>query len=109
MIFIYEDRYYILDWKSNHLGDDALNYTDENMEKAVKSHSYDLQYMLYAVALKKMLALSGMLKDFDSIFGGILYVFIRGIDAGKNTGVYFRKPLNAEISRLESIICAGAA
>ena len=76
-LFIYRGKYYIIDWKSNYLAKDKEGYTSDAMQQAMDSHRYDLQGAIYTEALKRYLALLGK-KDFDAVFGGAFYLFVRG-------------------------------
>lgn len=80
LVFRYEDKYYLVDWKSNWLGPDASYYGDENMRKAMVDNDYLLQARIYRQALSRYIHLFNN----DSI-GGIAYVFLRGVT--KETGV----------------------
>jgi exodeoxyribonuclease V beta subunit len=53
LLFEHEGKYYILDWKSNHLGNSAEHYDRTGMEKAMTGSNYHLQYMIYTVAAKR--------------------------------------------------------
>ena len=64
LTFRYEDRWYIADYKSNHLGYESADYGAEALEAAMQHHRYDLQYLIYAVALRRYLGTR--LPDFDS-------------------------------------------
>jgi len=77
-IFLYEDKYYLLDWKTNWLGN---SYTPEILERAMHHHHYFLQADLYVKALKRYLTLVDG-RPFDQIFGGVYYLFIRGMEKG---------------------------
>lgn len=50
LVFRHEGRYYLLDYKSNWLGEDREAYTRPAMEQAMRAHRYDLQYQLYGGA-----------------------------------------------------------
>ena len=93
-------KYYILDYKSNHLGDSVEDYSQENMENQMKAAGYDLQYHLYTAALIRFLEkrVSGF--DYDRHFGGVYYLFLRGMEPGSTTGVYFKKPSESTIDAL---------
>ena len=80
-------QYYILDWKSNHLGNDAENYDLAGMEAAMAGSNYHLQYMIYTVALKRWLEKRIAGFDFDTHFGGVIYVFLRGVRDDRQTGI----------------------
>ena len=94
-------KYYIIDYKSNHLGDSYEDYSEENMEKEILAAGYDLQYHLYTAALEKYLRKK--IKDFDyeRDFGGAGYLFLRGIKPGSETGIWFHKPDLSVIEKLE--------
>lgn len=78
LVFRYQGRYYILDWKTNYLGPNKEDYSDENVEECMKQSGYFLQASIYTAALKKYLALFEKQK-FESIFGGAVYFFLRGL------------------------------
>lgn len=77
LIFQHEGLYYILDWKSNWLGPTNEEYQPHFLENAMRQHDYFLQAGIYTKALKKYLALVDE-RPFEAIFGGVIYVFIRG-------------------------------
>lgn len=94
MIFRYNDKYYIVDWKSNKLGNTLKDYSRAGMEAAMKKEQYDLQYKIYMLALD--LYLSGRIENYDfaTHFGGVIYIFLRGVTLSNNsgTGIYFEQP-----------------
>ncbi|WP_353981639.1 exodeoxyribonuclease V subunit beta [Salinicola endophyticus] len=79
LVFEAHGRWYVLDWKSNHLGDDPADYMGERLAAAMVAHRYDLQYVLYVLALHRLLA--ARLEDYDYArhMGGACYVFLRGL------------------------------
>lgn len=80
LIFEHQGKYYLLDWKSNYLGNDVNAYQPQALATAMIEHRYDLQYQIYALALHRFLATR--LKDYDyqHHFGGVYYLFLRGIE-----------------------------
>lgn len=89
----YGDKIYLLDWKSNHLGGSLSDYAEEAINDAMNEHNYHLQYLIYLCAIKRYLSLIDPNLDFDSCFGGIYYVFLRGLDSeSPTTGVFRYKP-----------------
>ena len=94
MVFRFEDRYYLVDWKSNFLGGKVEDYGSENLARAMEENLYTLQYTLYTLALNQYLKLRAQEYDFDRQFGGVLYVFLRGVDPerGHEFGIYRAKP-----------------
>jgi len=77
LLFEYESKYYLLDWKSNYLGPCDSDYTQEKMIQAMQSHDYFLQASIYAAALERYVKLFDN-RPFSECFGGAIYYFIRG-------------------------------
>jgi exodeoxyribonuclease V beta subunit len=94
MVFRHGSRWYLLDWKSNHLGDDTDDYGADRLEKVMLEDLYILQYHIYALALHLYLRLRQPGYRYEEHFGGAAYVFIRGIDGlrGPGHGVFFDRP-----------------
>lgn len=105
LIFVHNSRYYILDWKSNHLGMKSSDYNQENMHKSMCQSAYILQYHLYILALDRYLKLRLSGYCYEKHFGGILYLYLRGIspEAGTN-GIYFSRPDYQFVQRAEKLI-----
>lgn len=74
LVFRHEGRYYLLDYKSNWLGEDREAYTRPAMEQAMRAHRYDLQYQLYSLALHRYLRHRLADYDYDRHFGGVIYL-----------------------------------
>ncbi|PKD44702.1 exodeoxyribonuclease V subunit beta [Rhodohalobacter barkolensis] len=94
-------KYYILDYKSNYLGDQIEDYAPEKLRREIESVNYDVQYHIYTVALKKYLTTRIPNFDYDRDFGGVAYLFVRGMRADSNNGVWSVKPEKEVIDRLE--------
>ncbi|HLP17977.1 MAG TPA: UvrD-helicase domain-containing protein, partial [Bacteroidota bacterium] len=104
LVFRHDGKWYILDWKSNHLGNSADCYNRSAMEEVMRDHHYHLQYHIYIVALVRYLrAASGGAFDYERDFGGIVYVFLRGVD-GTGNGIYFERPEKDVILHLEAML-----
>jgi exodeoxyribonuclease V beta subunit len=90
LVFCHKERFYIVDWKTNNLGDRPEDYASQGLQQAMASHIYILQYYIYAVALNRYLRFRlGDTYHFERHFGGVFYVFLRGIDAlDATTGVF---------------------
>ncbi|HFQ79977.1 MAG TPA: exodeoxyribonuclease V subunit beta [Desulfobacterales bacterium] len=91
LLFCYQGRYFVLDYKSNYLGAAASAYNDENMVRAMLEHRYDLQYTLYTVAMHRLLKSRLPDYSYERDVGGVLYLFLRGVEAPGH-GVYADKP-----------------
>ncbi|MDG2071467.1 MAG: exodeoxyribonuclease V subunit beta [Pseudomonadales bacterium] len=88
------NKYYLIDYKSNYLGNSYDNYTPEALQFAVQEHNYDLQYLIYCVALHRYLDARLPDYSYESHFGGVKYLFLRGMQ-GENstdTGIYTDRP-----------------
>lgn len=93
-------KYYIVDYKSNYLGDTVEEYSQEQLKEEIYKASYDVQYHLYSVALWKYLKSRKPDFNYESDFGGAAYLFIRGMRKGEGSGVWFHKPDEAVIRSL---------
>ena len=89
LIFEHDDRYYIVDWKTNWLGASDADYTPDRIRPVMGKEGYVLQSYLYSAALLRLLRLRGM--DYDA-FGGVYYVFLRGLSRGTPNGFWFDVP-----------------
>ena len=111
LIFEHNGRFYVLDWKSNHLGNTSENYSTANIMQEMNKHGYHWQYLLYTIALHRFLKnnIQDQDYDYDKHIGGVLYLFIRGIRPdwknidGSPTGVFYRKPSKALITSLDQV------
>lgn len=103
LFFEHEGKYYVLDWKTNFLGNKVEHYTGESLEQAMDGWNYHLQYLIYTLAVKKYLTQRLGRFDYDT-FGGVLYCFVRGMRAGASSGVYFFRPEEGDLEELEKII-----
>lgn len=93
MVFCHDGKYYIIDWKSNHLGAQLENYRPDNLAREMERKLYPLQYLLYTVAVNRYLEKRIPDYQYETHFGGALYLFLRGIDNSlPNNGIYFDKP-----------------
>ncbi len=82
-MFEWQGRWYLLDYKSNHLGMSPADYSRPALERAMAEHRYDLQYQLYSLALHRLLTLRLPGYDFEQHFGGVFYLFLRGMPQGE--------------------------
>jgi exodeoxyribonuclease V beta subunit len=86
LVFRKDGRYYIIDWKSISPGGSAEDYGRESMHGAMVHHRYNLQYMIYCLALHRHLSSSLEGYSYDENFGGVFYIFIRGVRTGTHLG-----------------------
>jgi len=104
LFFRYKGKYYILDWKSNFLGFTISDYQTENVEEAMTDSNYHLQYLIYTMALR--LYLKNRIPDFnyDDHFGGVVYLFLRGMRTGSNNGIFRIIPAVSVLNNMEALI-----
>lgn len=105
LLFEHEGRFYILDWKSNYLGFELKDYEGLNLAQAMHHSQYTLQYLIYTVAVHKLLKQRmGDAYDYEQHFGGVIYVFLRGARAGKDSGIFTDRPDKLFIEGLERVL-----
>jgi len=104
LIFRANGKYYVLDWKSNKLGGSAESFGEMEMEKEMLIHHYVLQYHFYVVATHRFL--SSRMRDYsyERNFGGVYYLFVRGMQIGSPNGIYFDLPNLENIKALEEFL-----
>jgi len=90
LLFRFEERYYIVDWKSNWLGNRPKDYDEAGIRACMLKHSYFLQYHLYTVAADLYLSRRIVGYEYNKQFGGVFYVFFRGLDPEKPGRAIFR-------------------
>lgn len=102
-------RYYVVDYKSNHLGNRSAMYGPEQLARVMLEESYFLQFLLYTVALHRYLRLRFPGYSYEKHFGGVCYLFLRGIeqDHRARNGVYFQRPRAELIERLDQWFGSG--
>jgi exodeoxyribonuclease V beta subunit len=75
LVFFFDHKYYIVDWKTNWLGPDSSCYVV--LDEAMTAHDYWLQAALYSEALCRHVKQFDT-SPFEKIFGGVFYFFVRG-------------------------------
>ena len=103
LFFEHKGKYYILDWKSNHLGSGTEDYSPEAVAEAMNENNYHLQYLIYTLAVKKYLESRLPDSNYERDFGGVLYLFIRGMRKDRKEGIFYTKPSLEMIESLERL------
>ena len=104
LVFCWEGKYYLLDYKSNWLGESGEHYTPEAMAAAMQSHRYDLQYQLYTLALHRYLRHRLADYDYQQHFGGVIYLFLRGMEGtASENGVFRTRPQAGFVAALDAL------
>jgi exodeoxyribonuclease V beta subunit len=105
LVFQFEDRFYLVDWKSNWLGNRLEDYSPEAVRGEMLRQHYFIQYHLYTVALHKYLALRLPGYDYERHFGGVIYLFLRGLDpAHPERGAYRDRPSRSAVEQLSALL-----
>lgn len=93
LVFRFRNQYYIIDWKTNHLGNTFQDYPPERLSAYMRHALYDLQYHIYTLALHLYLSKRDPSYRYDTGFGGVFYLFVRGVSPSHPAcGIYFNKP-----------------
>ena len=103
LVFEHEGRFYTLDYKSNWLGPGPADYGGTKMRERVLDSRYDLQYVLYTLALHRLLKARVPDYAYERHVGGTVTWFLRGLDASGH-GVHFERPPAELIEELDRMV-----
>lgn len=105
LLFRFKDRFYLVDWKSNWLGSQPGDYGIEGMRRGMLEHNYFLQYHLYTLAADLFLEKRVPGYSYQTHFGGVFYVFLRGIDPkDPSRGIFRDRPAAKAVKDLRRLI-----
>jgi exodeoxyribonuclease V beta subunit len=110
LVFEHDGRWFILDWKSNHVGETPADYAPAALQRVMAEQGYHLQALLYALALHRLLGQRLPGYDPERHFGGVLYLFVRGVRPhwvspdGQAAGVFAHRPTRATLQRLSELL-----
>lgn len=105
LVIEWNGRFHIVDWKSNWLGPTPDSYKRDALASEMQRQQYRLQLHLYAVALHRYLGLRLPAYEYDVHFGGVFYVFVRGIDPARpELGIYRERPEARRIGQLNELL-----
>ena len=104
LVFEHQGRYWVLDYKSNHLGPDDAAYSNKALQESMAEHRYDVQASLYLLALHRLLQ-ARLGADYDPArhLGGAVYLYLRGI-RGPERGVCLVAPDITLLDALEDML-----
>jgi exodeoxyribonuclease V beta subunit len=111
LVFQHQARFYLVDWKSNYLGPTIESYHTGALRHTMRESYYILQYHLYVLALCQYLRQRQPGFRYASDFGGVFYLFIRGVDHRRDPqfGIYADCPQPAMINALGKALIPGFA
>ncbi|MCP5424126.1 MAG: exodeoxyribonuclease V subunit beta [Gammaproteobacteria bacterium] len=105
LVFEAAGKVYLVDYKSSWLGPRLEDYQPSQLATAMAAGSYPLQYLIYTVALHRYLRWRRPGYDYDRHFGGVRYLFLRGIHPERpDNGIYSARPPAALITALENYL-----
>lgn len=104
LIFRQNGRYYVLDWKSNHLGHNISDYNFTKMHAEMLSSHYYMQMYVYTLALHMHLKKHITDYSFEEHMGGGVYIFMRGANLKGNEGFYIHRPNAKTVEELEKLV-----
>ncbi|MFW6414840.1 MAG: PD-(D/E)XK nuclease family protein, partial [Thermodesulfobacteriota bacterium] len=108
LVFCHKGKYYLLDWKSNYLGPNPEDYGPDTLQSTMLRDFYLLQSHLYSLALH--LHLKQRMQDYDPArhFGGLFYIFLRGVDKDiPGQGIFFQQPGQDFLQQMEEFLLPG--
>ena len=111
LVFEADGRFWLVDYKSNWLGAETAAYRGERLAAVMAREAYVLQYLIYTVALHRYLQWRLPDYDYQRHFGGIFYLFLRGMDPvlGAECGVFHDRPAPALVLALDHLMATGHA
>ena len=111
-----DGRYVVADYKTNRISPEAA-FTEAEMVAEMHRHAYPLQAVLYLVALRRYLRFrsgatsSDDLARVDASILGAAYLFVRGMDPGRDAGdtrgVMWWTPPMTVIAALDDLFATG--
>lgn len=106
LVFEHDGKYYIADYKSNLLSRKLEDYSPDNLSIDICARRYDLQYLIYTLALHRHLKQRLNNYSYERDFGGVYYLFLRAMRPKSATdyGVYFTRPDTNLIEKLDNEI-----
>lgn len=80
LVYEHAGKYYVVDYKSNYLGNSLSDYNERTLSEAMSKAGYWLQAAIYQVALHRFLSIriDDYIGNEDKYLGAVEYVFLRG-------------------------------
>ena len=103
LVFRHNGKYYLVDYKSNFLGSTLSDYNHEALKKEMLHSHYDWQYLIYTLALHRYLQSVVPHYDYARDFGGVFYLFLRGMNGEPQSGVFYDHPSVELITELDGV------
>jgi len=97
LVFEHDGRFHLIDYKTNLLP----GYDADALRDAIAAHDYDLQYLLYVLALHRWLRALLRCYDYETHMGDVYYLFVRDLAEGR--GVHRDRPPRALIEAMDTL------
>lgn len=107
LVFEYQGRFYVCDYKSNLLGSSAADYLEPVMSQLMLEKRYELQAVLYCLALHRLLKQRLPGYSYQQHLGGAVHWFIRGYQA-PSQGLVHMLPPKELIEQLDQLFRTGS-
>jgi exodeoxyribonuclease V beta subunit len=102
LTFAHAGRFHIVDWKTNR----CAPYDDDAVRAEIAAHDYDLQWLIYTLALHRWLKQRVAGYDYDRHVGEAYYLFVRGMGQGR--GIHVDRPPRELIETMDALFGARA-
>ena len=96
-------KFYVIDYKSNFIGSSVPAYSYEAVARNMLEHCYDVQYLFYSLAMHRFLKTRIENYSYEKNFGGIIYLYLRGMEPDSSNSIIYTKPKQEIIEELSSI------
>lgn len=103
LVFRHNGKYYLVDYKSNFLGSTLADYNQEALKKEMLHSHYDWQYLIYTLALHRYLQSVVPHYDYARDFGGVFYLFLRGMNGEPQSCIFYDRPSVELITELDGV------
>lgn len=99
------DKFFMIDYKSNYLGDSFGDYTQDSILKSIFEARYDVQILFYSLALYRFLKCTLHDFSYEKDFGGVMYLYLRGMNSNDTVspGQFYVRPSEELIKSLSDL------
>ncbi len=91
LVFEFNGRFHVLDYKSNRLGERLSDYAPAALERAMDANHYRFQALLYTVAVDRYLRQRIVDYSRSEHLGEVIYLFVRATGIEGNSGIWARR------------------
>lgn len=91
LVFEFNGRFHVLDYKSNRLGERLCDYAPAALERAMDANHYRFQALLYTVAVDRYLRQRIANYSRREYLGEAIYLFVRATGVEADFGIWARR------------------